>query len=234
MHKISDLAPFDRPRERLRSLGPSALTSEELLAVVLGTGSKKEPVLDLARHLLNKFESMQGLSEATLEELQSVSGIGMAKALKLKAAFSLTRRCEEMSQDVKPAIRTPRDAFRVALPHIKDGKREMCLAILLDIRRRLICVETISIGTLTRTFVHPREVLFPLIRRKANSFVVVHNHPSGNPSPSEEDFRITEQLKEASRLVAIPLLDHVIVCQNKYYSFLEGGFNFNGVNTQSY
>jgi DNA repair protein RadC len=226
MDRISDLAPLDRPRERLRNLGPSALTSAELLAVILGTGSKKEPVLQLARHLLQRFETMKGLSEATLEELQSVSGIGMAKALKLKAAFSLTKRCEEMSHDVRPLIKTSHDAYRAALPHIKDGTREMCLAILLDIRRRLIKVETISIGTLTRTFVHPREVLFSAIRRKANSLVVVHNHPSGNPSPSEEDFKITQQLNEAANLVSIPLLDHLIICQNKYYSFLEGGFKF--------
>lgn len=227
MHRVLDLAPFDRPRERLRNLGPSALTSEELLAVILGTGSRNEPVLELARHLLQRFESMKGLSEATLEELQSVSGIGMAKALKIMAAFSLTSRCEEMSQDLKPTIRTCLDIYRVSLPYIKDGKREMCLAVLLDVRKKLIAVETISVGTLTRTFVHPREVLFPAIRRKANSLVVVHNHPSGNPSPSEEDYNLTVQLRAAAQIVSIPLLDHVIICQGKYYSFLESGFNFN-------
>lgn len=227
MHRIVDLAPFDRPRERLKNHGPSALTSEELIAVILGTGSKKEPVLQLARHLLQKFESMKGLSEATLEELLTVSGIGLAKALKLMAAFSLTKRCEEMSQKVMPLVRTPQDAYRLSLPHIKDGKREICLVILLDVQRKLIGVETVSIGTLTRTLVHPREVLFPAIRRKAHSLIVVHNHPSGDPTPSEDDYQVTEQLREAAWLVSIPLLDHVIVCQNRYYSFLEGGYNFN-------
>lgn len=229
MDRISDLAPVDRPRERLRNLGPSALTSEELLAVVLGTGSKKEPVLQLARHLLRRFRSMKGLSEATLEELQGVSGIGLAKALKLKAAFSLTKRCEEMFYEEKPSIKSPRIAWKVAMHFLKDDKREICLAILLDVKKKLIDVETISVGTLTKTLIHPREVFFPAIRRKANSMVIVHNHPSGNPKPSEEDFMITRQLNDASRLISIPVLDHLIVCQNSYYSFLEDGFNFHGM-----
>lgn len=226
MHRITDLSPFDRPRERLKSLGPTALTSEELLAVILGTGSKRESVLELARHLLTRFETMKGLSEATLEELQSVPGIGIAKALQLMAAFSLTNRCQEQSQEERPLVRSPSDVFRIASPFLKDGKREMCLGVLLDVRKRLIGVETISIGTLTKTLVHPREVLFPAIRRKANSFIVVHNHPSGNPAPSEEDFLVTEQLRKAAHLVSIPLLDHVIVCKDKYYSFLDAGFKF--------
>lgn len=214
----------ERPRERLRRLGHGALRSDELLAILLGSGSKKDPVMQLSKELIARFGSVEGLSQATLEELQGVSGIGLAKALKIKAAFALSSRKDPLIEN--NTIRTPQEAFNAARPYIQNEKREHFLAILLDVRSRLISVEIISVGTLTATLVHPREVFFPAIRKKAHSLIVVHNHPSDNLTPSEEDILITKQLHEASKLMNIPLIDHLIIGRHNYYSFKENGFSF--------
>ena len=227
MTAIQEIPPYERPRERLKRLGPDALRSDELLAVLLGSGSKKDPVLELSRSLIKKFGSIQGLSLATLEELQTISGIGFAKALKIKAAFELSSRCNSINEKEYQTIRTPEKAFIAVQPLIKNEKRELFLTLLLDVRCQLIEVEVISIGILTSTLVHPREVFFPAIRKKAHALIAVHNHPSGSLKPSEEDIHLTHSLFQASELMGIPLLDHLIVTSKSYYSFKKSGFAFN-------
>jgi DNA repair protein RadC len=227
MQRVKDLPLADRPRERLKRLGAEALNSDELLAVVLGTGSKKDSVLQLSRALISRFGSIHGLSDATLEELQTVPGIGYAKALKLKAAFSLSKRCHSITIQEILTIDSPKEAFLVSQPYIKNEKREVFLAVLLNIKNCLIAVEIVSIGILNATLVHPREFFFPAIRRKAHAVIAVHNHPSGNLQASEADISITRQLIKAAEIIAIPILDHLIISQDRYYSFKEDGFTFN-------
>jgi DNA repair protein RadC len=226
IHRILDLPSSERPRERLKSLGPQALSSEELVAVILGSGSQKEPVLQVARKLVSHFRSLQGLGEASLEELQSISGIGLVKALQLKAAFALANRCATEKNYEKGYIRSPEKAFQMALPHISSEKREFFLILLLNIRMRLIGVEVVSIGTLSATLVHPREVFFQAIRRKASSLIAVHNHPSGDLNPSKDDLLLTQKLIEASSLVDIPLVDHLIISEQGFHSLRENGMQF--------
>lgn len=213
----------DRPRERLKRLGPSALRSDELLAILLQSGSKKG-VLQLSKELIEVF-GIEGLALASVEELQEISGIGPAKALKIKAAFELSSR-SEVPMEERKLIRSSEAAFFAARPFIKNEAREKFLALLLDVKSRLIAVEVVSVGILTATLVHPREVFFPAIKRKAHSMIVVHNHPSGHVNPSEEDISITKQLIEASGIMSIPLLDHLIISQEKYYSFRDSGLLF--------
>lgn len=227
MSMIQEIPPSERPRERLKRLGADALRSDELLAVLLGSGSKKDPVLELSKSLIKEFGSLKGLSTATLEELQSISGIGFAKALKIKAAFELSTRCGFKDEKKHTTVRTPQEAFIAAQPLIKNEKRELFLTLLLDVRCGLIDVEVISIGILTSTLVHPREVFFPAIRKKAHALIAVHNHPSGSLLPSEEDIQLTHSLHQASELMGIPLMDHLIVSSESYYSFKQGGFPFN-------
>ena len=220
MQKIQEIPLTDRPRERLKRLGPSVLKSDELLAILLGSGSKKDPVLEVSRELIKRFGSVDGISRASLEELQEISGIGAAKALTLKAAFELSFRTRDNTSE-NPFIKTAKDAFLAAKPLIKNEKRELFLTLMLNVRNQLISIEIISIGILTGTLVHPREVFAPAIQKKAHSIIVIHNHPSSYLKPSTEDLEITKQLKDASLVMGIPLVDHLIISEENYFSFRE-------------
>lgn len=225
--KVANLPVTERPRERFKELGSKALSNIELIAVLLGSGSKRDPVLKMAHELMMRFGSIKNLSEASLEELQLVSGIGLAKALTIKAAFSLAERSLREEKRNFGEIRDSEQAFKIALPYILKEKREFFLSILLDVRHQLIDVELISIGTVSSTLVHPREFFLSAIKRNASSMIAVHNHPSGNLKPSKADIDLTKQLIEASKLVEIPLLDHLIIGTKGYYSLRENGFLFN-------
>lgn len=225
-HKIIDLPESERPRERLKKLGAGALSSEELLAVLIGSGSRKKPILKLARELLIRFKSLHGLGQASLEELQGVSGIGPSKALQLKAAFTLADKCYKEKLAEIEEVKCPNQAFNIAVPYIRDEKREHFLILLLNVKMRLIGVEVISIGTLSATLVHPREVLYQAIRRKASSIIAIHNHPSGDLTPSKEDLSMTQNLIQASAIIDIPLIDHLIISTCGYFSMREHGISF--------
>lgn len=225
-YKVADLPSGERPRERLKRFGPEVLSAEELLAILIGVGSKKEPVLKLARELMIRFGSLKGIDEAAIEELQMIPGIGPATAFKIKAAFSLAyRSIREPSKESLP-IKTPKDAYQLALPYIEKEKREIFLALLLNIKGRLIGIETISIGTLSETPVHPREFFYPAIRRKAHALIAIHNHPSGILTSSKEDLELTDQLIECGNLMQIPLLDHLIISPDGFNSLRENGIKF--------
>lgn len=226
MNRVSEIPVAERPRERLKRLGPDALSAEELLAVVLGSGSQKTPVLKLARAILVKFGSLKAVGDATLEELTAIPGIGPATGLKLKAAFTLARRSQEPVPLDEVPIKTPLQAFHAAAPFIRGEKRELFILLLLNAKSRLIGVEVVSIGTLTATLVHPREVFYVAIRRRAHAIVAVHNHPSGHLDPSPEDLKLTEDLIDAARLISIPLLDHLIISPSDYMSLRENGIPF--------
>lgn len=213
------LIPLDeRPRERLRKKGADSLSNEELLAIILGTGSKERPVLELSRSLLSHFESPQALFQASLEELAAFPGIGKAKASLLKAAFVLAERALVPFEEAKPSIKHPEQAYRAILPIIRGEKRELFIILMLDAKSRLLRLETISVGILNATLVHPREVFFPVIKHRAHAIIAVHNHPSGDLSPSKEDIYMTEQLLAASKSLGIPVCDHLIVSELGYLS----------------
>lgn len=233
-HRVIDLPVEERPRERFVKLGPSALSTEELLAILLGSGSSQKPVLNLARDLLVTFRSLKGIKEAALEELQKVSGIGLAKAIQLKAALSLSDREDHSTLPLQPNVKQPADAYKQALPHLKGAKKEILLALLLNSAFRLIGVEVISQGTLSATLIHPREFFHPAIKRHAAFVIAAHNHPSGQLTPSKEDLEVTLRLIEIGKLLEIPVVDHLIMADTGFCSLRERGVDFHSSSSSRY
>ena len=213
-YTIAQLPAGDRPRERLQSLGPDALSTAELLAIVLGSGTRGKSVLALAQEILAHFPNP---SEATLAELCQIDGLGPAKALQLHAAFALSSRVGR-GDDVRQKIATPEAAYAVVRNRLEGAAKEQFLALLLDAKCRLIIVETVAIGTLTEVLVHPREVFRPAIRHGAAGLILVHNHPSGDPTPSQEDEEVTRCLTQAAELLQIEFHDHLIIGNNSFKS----------------
>ena len=201
---IRDLPLSDRPRERLQSLGAENLSIQELLAVVLGRGIKGESVMVTIQRLLDVFEDIQGIANASVEELSEVRGIGLAKACQIKAVFELANRRDIVAKNKsKLAIKTPEDAYHQIKGMFAGKKKEHFWAILLDTRNQVIKCAEISVGSLDTSIVHPREVFKEAIAASASSFIAAHNHPSGNPEASQDDIQLSKRLKEAGELVGI-------------------------------
>ncbi|MEM5831547.1 MAG: DNA repair protein RadC [Candidatus Aenigmatarchaeota archaeon] len=214
---VRDLPKEERPRERLVKYGESALSLQELLQIILRTGNKGESVVTLAQKLLVHFGNLQKLKEASIEELMSIKGIGLAKAVQIKAALELGRRAEITLERKQKKIISPQDVFKLMKSKLKDYSKEHFYIISLNSRNAII--NEISIGTLNASLVHPREVFAEAIRQRANSIILVHNHPSGDPTPSKDDIKITKKLKEAGKILGIEVLDHIIITRNSYLSF---------------
>ena len=208
---VRDLPLSERPRERLARLGAEALSEQELLACILGRGVAGESVLVSARRLLATFSTLQGLAEASVEQLSRVHGIGAAKAVQLKAAIELARRLALPSNGHRPLVDSAEAAAALARPHLLDKHKEHVIALLLDARHRLIRLAPIAIGSLSASLVHPRELFKEAIAASAAAVIVVHNHPSGDPNPSEHDVQMTTRLLGAGALLGIDVLDHLIV-----------------------
>ncbi|MEW6618805.1 MAG: DNA repair protein RadC [bacterium] len=217
---IHDLPISERPRERLQKFGSEALSSQELLALILGRGIAGESVMVTAQRLLTTFGNVKAISEASLEELAKVRGIGQAKASQIKAAFELAKRSDEEVGE-RVSIKSSEDVAKLVRPRLKDKKKEYFLILSLDTRNNLTKISEISIGSLNANLVHPREVFKEAIQSIANSVILVHNHPSGNPEPSEDDLEITKRLIEASKILGIEILDHIIIAKTGFYSFKE-------------
>ncbi len=225
-YSIQCLPAEDRPRERLLRFGPDCLSLIELVAVILGSGTKAMPVLQLAQELVARFGGLQQLTEATLAELLEIKGIGLAKAVQLKAALNLGSRASRQFIKPKYRIEHPSHAYQLIKDELENETREIFVVILQDTKGFLICHEVVSIGSLSQTLVHPREVFYPAIRHKAASLLVAHNHPSGDPTPSPQDLELTRLLLEAGRLIGIPLNDHLIIGKCSYLSLRQNGFSF--------
>ena len=221
--KITALPREARPRERLHVVGPQALGTTELLAIVLGTGTRACGVVPLAEQLLSTFGSLQDLSQARLEEIDRVQGVGPAKAAALVAAFELGRRAHAPAPASRYAIRTPADAARLLLPVMRSLDREHFRAVLLNTRHEVTAVVEVAVGSLDTAPIHPREVFKEAVRRSAAAVILAHNHPSGNPEPSADDLAITERLRAAGRIVGIDVLDHLIVGNGSVVSLRERG-----------
>ena len=225
-YSIQHLPEEERPRERLMHSGAESLSTAELIAIILGSGSKTKPILQLAHEIVARFGSLQQLAEATLSELLEIKGIGLAKAIQLKAAFNLGMRASKQVVTPKYRIDHPLHAYYLLKDEMEHEKRELFVVILQDVKGFVICHEIVSIGSLSQTLVHPREVFYPAIRHKAASFIVAHNHPSGDPTPSPQDFELTKVLVQASALMSIPLHDHLIIGRQCYVSLRQQGFSF--------
>lgn len=215
--RIKDIPLENRPRERLARFGASVLSDAELLAVVLQKGTWRENVVDMSNRLLSKY-CLSKLSELSLNELQEINGIGPAKAMQIKALFELSKRSSLAVRSGKP-ITCAKDVFEHCSPSVSGLDREQFIILHLDAKNIIIKDEIISIGTLTGTIVHPREVFKTAIKENTYSVVLVHNHPSGDPSPSEDDTKMTEKLLTSGEILGIKVLDHVIIGKEGYYSF---------------
>ncbi len=220
-YALRELPTEERPRERLLLGGAESLSTAELLAIVLGSGMRGKSVLQLAQELLGRFGSLEALARATVSELKAVAGLGPAKAVQLQAAFALATRLERTREPPVLVVNGPLAAYQVLREQLENAKEERVCALLLDSRSQVIKLETIAIGTLSEALVHPRELFYPAIRHKAAKIIVAHNHPSGDPTPSDEDFALTGRLVEAGTLLGIPLVDHLVIGSHTYRSIRE-------------
>ncbi len=221
---IHDLPITERPRERLQKLGVDALSAQEILALILGRGIAGESVMVTAQRLLSQFGNLKGIANASVEELSQVKGIGVAKASQIKAAFELANRLEGYAEaGEKPLVKTPEDVLNLVRSRLKSKKKEYFLALLLNTRNQLIKVAEISVGSLDSSIVHPREVFKEAISASAASVIFAHNHPSGDPTASEDDIKLTKRLVEAGEIVGIEVLDHIIIGDKNYLSLKREG-----------
>jgi DNA repair protein RadC len=221
---LSTLPIDDRPRERLWTLGPAALTAAELLAILIGTGAAREDVLALASRLLSAGEgSLRRLAARPAAELLRLPGLGHTKVARLLAAFELGSRLAREERSAPARIRDPEDVVRLLRPQLRDLPVEEFHLLALDSQSQVLRTVLVTRGLLNSSLVHPREVFRPAIAEAAAGIIVVHNHPSGDPTPSTEDRAVTRQLAAAGQLLDLPLYDHVIIAGDRFTSFSAAG-----------
>ncbi len=220
--KVRDLPPDDRPREKLVLRGAQNLTDAELLAILLRTGKKGKSVITVSQELINTHGNLAILASKSLPVLTKSDGIGKDKASALMAAFEISRRIQAQSKWFSEnKISSPEDVAKVFIPLLKDELKEKFILICLNSANKIIKFETVSIGSLNASVVHPREIFKAAIENSAASVILLHNHPSGNPEPSSEDIAVTQKLVESGRILDIPIFDHLIIAGDSYTSFVE-------------
>ena len=223
--RITDWPLNERPREKLLTKGSDALSSAELIAILLGTGTGKTTAVDLGKSLIKKYGSIEQMSQASLKELTEIQGIGPAKAITLMAAFQLSRNMhKEVAEKEFNYFKQPSDVAKIFIPMLGHEKKEVFAIALLDTAGKYMSSEKITVGTLNASLVHAREVFKPAIKHSAASIILVHNHPSGQLTPSAEDLKITKQIVEAGKLLDITVHDHLIITQDSYISLKEDGY----------
>ena len=216
---VHDLPLSDRPRERLLKLGSEALSAQEILELILGRGTKGESVIVTAQKLLSQFGNLKNLASASIEELRQIKGIGPAKAAQIRAAFELSKRLEDLPDEAANiTFKSPEDVIKTARTLLKGKKKEHFLILCLDTRNHLIKTNVVSIGSLDCSIVHPREVFKEAISSSAASVIFMHNHPSGDPTPSADDIKMTKRLIEAGEIIGIDVLDHIVICDREHLS----------------
>jgi DNA repair protein RadC len=222
---IKDWPEDDRPREKLLQKGPQALSDTELLAIILrnGNASTGESAIDHARLLLGQFDGFRGIDEASVTELEKVKGIGPAKIAQMKASLEMARRLGSHKWESGQPLRSSEDVFHHFRHDLEKEKKELFYVILLNNKNKKLREVKISEGSLTASLVHPREVYNPVIRESAAAVIFVHNHPSGDPAPSQEDIEITRRLKEVGEVMGVRVLDHVVIGHDRYFSFSDRG-----------
>jgi len=218
-YRIKDLPKIERPREKLISKGTQNLKDEELLAILLRTGREGKNVLELARQVLTKYPKKR-LLKMQYEDLIKIKGINSAKACTILAAIELVKRALEKGEETLPTIHSTKDVIAQAV-YMRDKTREHLMTIYLNARNEMIFKKPMFIGTLNANLVHPREIFQEALKQNAASVILVHNHPSGDPKPSQDDLEITKRILEAGKIMGIDVLDHVIITKNKIFSFKE-------------
>lgn len=218
---IKDIPEQERPRERLAKYGPEILSNVELLAIILRSGTRHDSAINLASRLLNNDSGIKYLYECSFEELKDVKGIGTAKASQIKAALELGRRLKTFKDTNNAFIKTPADIAELVMEDMRYLKKEYLKLILLNTKNMVVSVKDISIGNLNSSIVHPREIFVEAIKVSSASIVICHNHPSGDPTPSQEDINVTKRVYEAGKIVGIDLIDHIIIGNGKYISLKE-------------
>ncbi|WP_412976130.1 RadC family protein [Ornithinibacillus sp. 179-J 7C1 HS] len=221
---IKDVPKEDRPRERLLSLGANHLSNQELLAILLGSGTKDESVMTLANRVLMHFEGLKLLKDATFEELTAIKGIGNAKGVLILSALELGKRLSQYRPNERYVIRSPEDGADYIMEELRNLNQEHFVVLFLNTKNQIIHRQTIFIGSLNASIVHPREVFREAVKRSAASIIVAHNHPSGDPTPSQEDIHVTKRLQESGKMIGIELLDHLIIGDHKFVSLKEKGY----------
>ena len=218
---IKEFPENERPREKLIKYGEKNLSDAELLAIILRTGSKNHTAISLAHQIIKDHkQGIRYLYNATVEEISSIKGIGIAKATQIKAAIELGRRLS-MESLIKFSIKSPLDVVDYLMEEMRYSMEENFNVVLLDTKNKVISVENITKGIVNASLVHPREVFKVAIRKNSTSMILAHNHPSGDPTPSKEDKSITKRLVETGRIVGIQVLDHIIIGDGNYLSFKE-------------
>jgi len=225
-YRIMDLEESERPRERLARLGVGALSREELLAILLRTGVKGESAIALARHLLDEMGGLQGIHRAEFAQLMNFKGIGEAKACQILAAIELGRRLVAEEPKERMVIQSPQQAADLVKYEMMGLEQECLRVILLDVRNRLIKVAEVYMGSTSQSQVRVGELFRSAIRYNASSVIVVHNHPSGDPSPSPDDVAVTRAIVQAGKLLDIDVLDHLVIGHNRFVSLKERGLGF--------
>jgi len=228
VYRITDLAADERPRERLAKLGPQALSSAELLAILLRVGVTGENAVQVGQRLLQTFGGLTGLHRATFDEVRAQHGIGEAKAAQIKAAIELGRRLMVESPEERPAINSPAEAAALVQYEMSGLEQEHLRVILLDTRNHVLGIEEVYKGSVNSSQVHIGEVFKPAIRRNAPAIIVIHNHPSGDPTPSPDDVAVTRAILQAGKLLDIDVLDHMVIGQGRWVSLKERGLGFSG------
>jgi DNA repair protein RadC len=223
---IREMPVGERPRERLEHYGAAALSNAELLAIILRGGVKGQSVLNLAQALLAKHGGLMGLARASFPELCAEHGIGPAKTTQIKAALELGRRLLIESPDARPQITSPADAANLIQLEMSVLEKEEVRVLVLDTRNRVLDIPTVYVGSLNTSVVRVGELFRDAIKQNAAAVIVVHNHPSGDPTPSPEDVRLTEMLVEAGKLLDVEVLDHLIIGQGRFVSLKERGLGF--------
>ena len=221
--RIRELPVSERPREKLLDKGAYAVSDAELLAILLRSGTREENVARIAERLLKECQGLPGLAALSPQEIKKFHGIGPAKAVTLAAAVELAKRLATQVPADKPVIRSPGDAALLFMPKLRYESKEHFMLLLLSTKNHVLAMPVISVGSLNASVVHPREVFRQAINYSAASVILAHNHPSGDPSPSQEDILLTRRLAEAGRLLDIAVLDHVIIGDGKYVSMKEKG-----------
>ncbi|MCK5177802.1 MAG: DNA repair protein RadC [Candidatus Aenigmarchaeota archaeon] len=218
---IKEMAVENRPRERLCNMGSAALSDAELLAIILKNGHRGENVIDMSNRLISKY-GVDKLSACTLVELMEIKGMGAAKACQIISVFELGKR-HTFSKKSKALVKNAKDVFDYVRNKMSGLDREQFAILHFDTKNNITKYDVVSVGILNASIIHPREIFKSAIKESSNSIILVHNHPSGDPTPSKEDEDVTKQLHKAGELLNIPILDHVIVGNNSYYSFKEEG-----------
>jgi DNA repair protein RadC len=220
---IRDLPAGERPRERMEQYGPEALSNSELLAIVLRVGSRGESAVRLGERLLSEFEGLAGIARARIPQLSALPGMGLAKAAQVKAAFELGKRLATSVDEARSVVRGAADVVALVREELRLREQECLAAVFLDARNQVLRMRILTVGTLTGSPAHPREVFKEALAQGCASVILCHNHPSGDPTPSRDDVALTGRMVKAGEVMGIPVLDHIIIGGGRYVSLKEAG-----------